>query len=93
MADLWAAGLPVSDVFGAKLLTDELADALRKGQLFWYPFHDRLATAALFPCPNAKAFLDRALILDWRIGLDEEALNRLREVLKKWSEGRHSASI
>jgi len=82
MADLWAAGLPVSDIFGAKLLTTEFADALRKGQLYWHPFHDRLATAASLPCPNAKAFLDRAFVLDWRIGLDDEALNRLREALK-----------
>jgi len=83
MADLWAAGLPVSDIFGAKLLTTELTDALRKGQLYWHPSHDRLATAASLQCPNSQTFLDRALVLDWRIGLDEEALKRLRETLKR----------
>jgi dTDP-4-amino-4,6-dideoxygalactose transaminase len=82
MTALLAAGLPVSDVFGAKLLPDELANALRKGLLYWHPFPDRLLTpVASFPCPNAKAFWGRALVLDWRIGLDDEALNRFRRTL------------
>jgi dTDP-4-amino-4,6-dideoxygalactose transaminase len=86
MTALLAAGLPVSDVFGAKLLSEELANALRKGLLYWHPFPDRLLTpVASLPCPNAKAFLGRALVLDWRIGLDDEALNRLRETLRGWS--------
>ena len=88
MAALLRAGLPVSDIFGAKLLTDELAEALKKGQLSWHPFTDCLADTASLPCPNAQAFSDRALILDWRIGLDDNALNHLREVLKKWSGGK-----
>jgi hypothetical protein len=81
MIALLAAGLPVSDVFGAKLLSDELANALMKGLLYWHPFPKRLTSVASSPCPNAKAFLGRALVLDWRIGLDDEALNRLREIL------------
>jgi len=87
MAALLNAGLPVSDVFGAKLLTEELAEALKlkKGQLSWHPFPDRLADTASLPCPNAKAFLGRALVIDWRIGLDSEALNCLRETLREWS--------
>ena len=85
MEALWAANLPVSDVFGAKLLPNELAETLRKGQLYWHPFPDRLATAVSLPCPNAEAFLAQALVLDWRIGLDDEALNRLRKILRGWS--------
>jgi hypothetical protein len=66
-----------------KIAPEELANALRKGLLYWHPFPDRLLTSvASLPCPNAKAFLGRALVLDWRIGLDDEALNRLRETLK-----------
>ncbi|MFA0741389.1 MAG: hypothetical protein DFNUSKGM_001499 [Candidatus Fervidibacter sacchari] len=34
---------------------------------------------------NAEAFLAQALVFDWRIGLDSEALNRLREILRGWS--------
>ncbi len=85
MEALWAVNLPVSDILGAKLLPNELAETLRKGQLSWHPFHDRLATATSLPCPNSQTFLDRALVLDWRIGLDEEALKalkRLRETLR-----------
>jgi len=93
MAALLNTGLPVSDVFGAKLLTNEPAEALRKGQLYWHPFPDRLATAVSLPCPNAKAFLDRAFVLDWRIGLDDEALNRLREALKQWGRKRSNKSF
>jgi dTDP-4-amino-4,6-dideoxygalactose transaminase len=78
-------GLPVSDVFGAKLLPEELANVLRKGLLCWHPFPERLTSVASLSCPNAKAFLGRALVLDWRIGLDDEALNRLRETLRGWS--------
>jgi dTDP-4-amino-4,6-dideoxygalactose transaminase len=82
MIALLAAGLPVSDVFGAKLLPEELANVLRKGLLCWHPFPERLTSVASLSCPNAKAFLGRALVLDWRIGLDDEALNRLREILR-----------
>jgi dTDP-4-amino-4,6-dideoxygalactose transaminase len=82
MIALLAAGLPVSDVFGAKLLPEELTNVLRKGLLCWHPFPERLTSVASLSCPNAKAFLGRALVLDWRIGLDDEALNRLREILR-----------
>ncbi len=87
MTALWAAYLPVSELSGAQVLPPKVVEALRKGQLGWHPFPDRLVEKASLPCPKARSFFERALTLDWRIGLEEKAADRLREVLNALREG------